>query len=973
MKTFLFLLPLLIALAPIVPLAAADSEHSPETEQASLQLTEGFQVNLFASERDGVVKPIQCRFDSRGRLWVIGSTVYPQIEPGQKPNDKLWILEDSDNDGRADKTTVFADDLMIPTGLELADGGAYVGHGTELLFLKDTNGDGKADQRRVVLRGFGTGDNHQNINSFRWGPGGELWMSQGLHTHSRVETPWGIVRVEQAGLWRFRPRVTRLEGFYGSQHEPQNPWGFVFTRWGEPIVLAGNNSSPIYPVPGMVPTFRPQAPTLIWRNGSGRKVSGGEIVETRHFPEAWQGKLIMGGYINNAVWAVKVLDDGAGFVLEDFQPLIKTTNRNFRPVDVRFGPDGALYLCDWYNPIIGHYQASFRHPDRDKSHGRIWRVTASGRPLTPSPRLERMTSPELLDQLKSPDGWTRHFAKRVLADRKTPEVVKALSKWMDQGGLSEHELVEALGVLQSHESHSEELVARLSRAKDPGARAYSAAVAGAWAGSLKTPLALLQPLAEDSHPRVRLQALIAGAQVPTLESLRMALKVADHPRDKFIDYALIQVVHSLKSQWLPALNSGDLSDPGILQKLVQLDRSTDVLSTIRRQLGKGAGKGEALLWEVLADHAETADLDAAIALNDRSLLKKLLPRLSSTVRRKSLVLTEPAITRLAVLAGQTDQEVRAEALRLLGAARVRSQIELLLKFAASEQEPEFVRGAAIEGLGWLGDKQSIPLLESLLQQSPATLQLTALQALIQLDLERSARLAAAMLQSASPETAGQVFVLILQRPKGGGLLASYLQNITPPVAAAGMEMMNKSGRRDEKLAGRLQELAKTGQPQAFKLPPEAWTQFTSEVKDHGNALQGQAIYQRPTLGCVACHLVNGAGGKVGPDLSALGTAQPVDFIIGAILQPQKEIKEGFEATGVVTRDGEEYQGYLVRESAEELVLRDVLQNQEVRLRRQNIQERKAIGSLMPESLVEGLSREEFRDLVKYLSLLGKVK
>ena len=154
---------------------------TPAAELASFTLAEGFTASLFASETDGVVKPIQIRFDARGRLWVIGSTVYPQIQPGQDPQDKVLILEDTDGDGRSDKTTVFAEGLMIPTGLEtIADGtGCYVGHGPELLLLKDTDGDDRADQRTVVLRGFGTADNHQNINSFTWDPNGNLWFSQG--------------------------------------------------------------------------------------------------------------------------------------------------------------------------------------------------------------------------------------------------------------------------------------------------------------------------------------------------------------------------------------------------------------------------------------------------------------------------------------------------------------------------------------------------------------------------------------------------------------------------------------------------------------------------------------------------------------------------------------------------------------------------------------------------------------------------
>ena len=147
--------------------------------------------------------------------------------------------------------------------------------------------------------------------------------------------------------------------------------------------------------------------------------------------------------------------------------------------------------------------------------------------------------------------------------------------------------------------------------------------------------------------------------------------------------------------------------------------------------------------------------------------------------------------------------------------------------------------------------------------------------------------------------------------------------------------------------------------------------FAAEVRAHGDARRGAEIFHRAELGCTACHSVNGQGGNVGPDLSALGTAQPVDFIIGAILYPQKEVKEGYMSMSVVTKDGEEFQGYQVRETRGELVLRDVLQNKEVRLRRETIKERKQHGSVMPSGLADTLTRAEFRDLVRFLSELGK--
>src|ERR1051325_849139 len=178
--------------------SAEESLHDPATELGSFQVAPGIEINLFASE-PMVVKPIQMQFDPEGRLWVLCNTVYPQLEPGLEPNDKLIILQDTDGDGRADKVTEFASGLMNPTGLALGDGGAYVGQGTELIHLKDTNGDGKADQIRTILAGFGTGDSHQNINSFIWSPGGELFFSQGGNTYSRVETADGIKILESSG------------------------------------------------------------------------------------------------------------------------------------------------------------------------------------------------------------------------------------------------------------------------------------------------------------------------------------------------------------------------------------------------------------------------------------------------------------------------------------------------------------------------------------------------------------------------------------------------------------------------------------------------------------------------------------------------------------------------------------------------------------------------------------------------------
>jgi putative heme-binding domain-containing protein len=961
----------------VIQAFAAESD-SPANELASFQLADGFEVNLFASETNGVVKPIQIRFDARGRLWVIGSVVYPQIEPGQKPDDKVLILEDTNHDGRADKTTVFADGLMIPTGLEVVENGCYLGHGTELLFLKDTNGDGRADERRVVLRGFGTGDNHQNINSFLWGPGGELFMCQGLHIHSHVETPWGISSLEQAGVWRLRPRLLKLDGFYGSANEPQNPWGWVFNDWGEPIVLAGNNHSHIYPVPGMTSAHRDDPPALIWKNGNGRKCSNGDIVGNAHFPDSLQGALIAGGYLNNAIWALKIKDDGAGLALEDLPPLLKSTSRSFRPVDAKFGPDGALYIADWFNPIIGHYQASFRDPNRDKTHGRIWRITAKGRALTKPPQLADAAIPQLLEHLKSPDRWTRHFAKRVLAEKPATEVTAAIKSWASSKEISEHALKEALGVLQSHEIVAPELLTRLTQAKEPGARAYAASVIGAWAGRLPNALELLRPLTTDEHPRVRLQAVVACSYLTNAAAMEVAASAADLPTDQFLDYALRQTVFALKPHWLPALRAGQLNladKPARMAMLVRADGTADVRQSLRALIEMPTTDKAAreAYWRILADVGSTNDLAAMLNVEEAAMLARLLPVLGTSTQARQI---RPAGDLTAALLPKLhghDEKLRAEALRLAGLWKLSSIAPLAQSIAADAKASDDWRRAAAEALGGFGDEASRTVLQQLTQQeNPLRVQSAAIVALSARDLNGASRLAATALARATDDTVTtELFTAFLQRQRGAESLASALAWTAPSAHAAevGLRVMNASGRREENLARVLSKPAVMNS----KMTAQELATFAAEVKASGNAQRGAEVYQRATLGCVACHAVNGQGGSIGPNLSALGSAQPVEFIVGAILEPQKEIKEGYTSIAVTTKGGDEFQGHQVRESKEELVLRDTLQNQEVRVPRATIQDKRVIGSVMPAGLAETLTREEFRDLVRFLSELGPTK
>ena len=361
----------------IVPLKErrTESAFAAKTPQDHPKFTvaDGFEVTLWA-ENPLFHKPTQINFDPQGRLWVTSCLSYPQIEVGQTPDDKVIILEDSDGDGKADKSTVFADGMLMPTGLLPADGGVYVAESTDLLHYKDTDGDGKADVKTRVLSGFGTEDTHHNLHTLRRGPDGRIWMNQSVYTRSDVETPHGLFRLKSGGIYRFDPRKVSLQhGFYGFW----NAWGHQFDKYGQSFLTDGAHSNGInWGIPGATYEAFAGAEKILGGVSPGQypKFCGLEIIESSHFPADWQGNMITCDFRAHRVARFSITDEGAGYVTQQLGDLLRTDSVNFRPIDVKLGPDGTLYIADWANPIINHGEVDFRDPRRDREHGRIWRV-----------------------------------------------------------------------------------------------------------------------------------------------------------------------------------------------------------------------------------------------------------------------------------------------------------------------------------------------------------------------------------------------------------------------------------------------------------------------------------------------------------------------------------------------------------------------------------------------------------------------
>lgn len=546
--------PALKAMKPILP--PEEKALTPEEELATFTLADGYECHLFASEKDGVIKPTQMSWDERGRLFVACSPTYPHVEPGSKPGDYILVCEDTNGDGRVDKTSRFAEGLKMVQGVEPGAGGLYVCDYSELVHLRDRDGDGRADERRVIYSGFGIGDTHQLINSITHGPEGSLWFSQGLHNFATVETAWGNKRLHKAGLWRLNTRTDRLDSFFNGAAAGANCWGVAFDDYGQVFHKSGDRPAGYYSVPGLIRIDNPDNyhPTGALFD-TNPKTTSIEFIGTKALPDNVQGCAVIAGFMGNTMEIHRVLDDGAGFKSEQLPKLLRSTSTAFRPVDVSMGPDGAIYVCDWFNPIIGHYQASYRDPARDKAHGRIWRISARGGAPVKQPSLAGMKPAELLDQLCSPERWTRYQAKRLLFDASKDDVLKAADAWTTKLDVAdpqyEHLLLEVIGIYEAHESPRPELLAKLISAKDPRVRAYGARVVGAWSDKLPQALDQLRGLVRDEHPRVRLESIVACSYVNNPQAVEVAALALQSPTDRFIDYALAQCVRGSKATWKP--------------------------------------------------------------------------------------------------------------------------------------------------------------------------------------------------------------------------------------------------------------------------------------------------------------------------------------------------------------------------------------------------------------------------------------
>lgn len=502
---------------------------------SKMTLPEGYKVNLFADEAmfPEMVNPVQMQVDTKGRLWAAVWPTYPKWEPLQEMKDALVILEDTDGDGMADKCKEFAR-VHNPLGFEFWNGGVLVTSQPDLIFLKDTDGDDVADYREVILNGFGSSDTHHTANNLIYGPDGHIYWQSGVFLQHNHEHPWGAsLQVGNSAMFRWDPR--RFTVALHANNSP-NPHGIAFDGWGYHYANDGTG--------GRSYQIRPEEEGFqmnMLLTKEVRPVAADAIVSSSHFPDDIQQnflvantigflglknyKLHRDGYNRTEVQQSKDKKTGKTTKREvtvehavgevwgtPEEPLLVSTDGNFRPTDAVFGEDGALYVSDWCNMIIGHMQHNIRDPNRDKLHGRIYRISYPSRPLQKSVAIDGQPEAALMRNLEHPIDGVRHRTRVELSERDSKKVIAAAQEWVatldPKNPNHARHLLEALWVHQQHNVRNRELLDTVLGSPVEHARIAAATVKHHW--DVADPALGAQEIEEQKEMEVEAGGLISN-------------------------------------------------------------------------------------------------------------------------------------------------------------------------------------------------------------------------------------------------------------------------------------------------------------------------------------------------------------------------------------------------------------------------------------------------------------------------------
>ncbi len=896
--------------------AVSEKNGSPEflkTEQEAREkftLPEGYDVSLFASEQQfpNLGNPAQMRFDNRGRLWVSTLPSYPHYKPGDtKPNDMLLIYEDTDGDGRADKETVFADGLHMPIGFELAPEGVYLSQEPFLVLLKDTDGDDRADQREYLIDGFDSHDTHHAISAFDVDNGGGVYMCEGRFLHSQIETPWGPERMTDGGVWRFDPASWKVERVM--QVDLNNPWGVTHDEFGQTIVNDASGGEHFWMLGYSIKVPHGAEIAKVGKfnyEHHARPTSGSEFIYSRHFPDEVQGDYI---YANSIGFlGIKQLDtfeDGSEIKGKFRQDLIQSSDGNFRPCDLEIAPDGSLYFVDWHNTLIGHMQHSARDPMRNSEYGRIYRITYTDRPFVQAPDVEGATIEQLFENMKLPELNARKRSHRELRGRDKKQVVAAALNFADKNATDDRLVLEALWATWGQQEPSTELIDRCLVVEDHRVRSAAVRVVRHCLHLLDHPETYLMQAAQDTHSRVRLEALSAASWLGGDAGAEVLLAVAEQKTDPWIRNALNSAVALLKPR---------------VEALVASEKySADDLSVDYNLLITSKLEGAATPKDYRTKSPKFNDKEFAktYALGQRVFYEEGSCNTCHRENGEGVIRIYPPLVGSEWVTSDPERLTKLTLHGIWGEIQVAGK-----KYAPTQGVPPMT------ALGNMFTDAEVAAVLTYVRNSWGN------------DASEISTGDVAKIRAATKERRRYYTPeeLIEMHPFPEGSRPALIEE----------EPLNI-------------ELEK-------QLNAEPLSQLVQDALKQGNSVRGAAIFYRDTTACATCHDTT-ADYQLGPMLTASRDGITDDYLIKSILQPSADILKGYQSVNVITVDGAAISGFLFEKTDDTITLSISAEKGKHRVIAMDDVEEiiESNVSTMPSGLAGSLkSREEFLDLAKFV-------
>lgn len=968
---------------------AASLPLPPQQAVDSFTVPEGFEVRLFASE-PMVINPVAMTWDERGRLWVVELFEYPMgAKPGEKPRDQVKILEDTDRDGRADKVTVFADGLNLATGILVGHGGVYVGQAPYLYFYQDTDGDDVADKREVVLEGFGLQDRHELLNGFTWGPDGYLYMTHGVFTHSKVKNPNdpdddGMIM--NAAVARVDPRNRTFEVFSDGT---SNPWGVDFDKHGNAFLSACVIDHMFHMAPGGLyarqggapeyPYAYELLPSIVDHKHYRAAYAGVQVYQGDQYPEAYQGAIFMGNIHANTVHQDHLEPVGSSFVSQAEQDFMVSSDGWFRPVSQQTGPDGALWVMDWYDKYPCYQNANADPEGVDREYGRIWRVVyvgdEKGKAIPPHPKgldLKSSSSEELVQLLKHENSWMRRTAQRVLSERRDESTRVPLEK-LALGADKESTRLAALWTLHSSGLLRGRILDQLVTDSTTVMRVWCARLTGErrkpWDGSMER----LYSLASDSESTVRAAVAVAARQfasgaltvnrpLPTelgnaqldLGPLLVALvENSKNPEDRFLPFMIWMAAEpSVAKDPFPALSwmevAGAESKPltlGITRKIARRICDTQNLGLVE------------LLTDFIIRYAER-DVDLVIAALDGLLEGQK----SKVLKPESDWDSSPFYTRLL---DTRNPAVVERTLRLGALWGDPKAIQTTLKLVANSSASESERIQAIRVAGQFDPADALDTLLQALENSKEAsdeLQVELIRALNRLGGEEAPNYLVTHWKNASSTVRQAIADSMISRDDW---TERFLVAVEDGLVGAGeipvTAIRTLSRTENEAIQSRAREvIGRIRDPNANKLE--------LILAKRKVALDGEADLaagrKMAEAACLICHKFYGKGAGVGPDLTGVGRSS-LNALLANIIDPNQVIGRGYENVEIETSEGQFASGRMIEDTPTRVTLLSAGDNQQTFSRSDIVSLEVTENSVMPEGL-EQMRDEDFRNLVWYI-------